>query len=129
MAHGEYELTLFLRVVKPFVGGIKFRQDDDQYPHPTDRPVPHTRSDHDAHADVDRNGFVVQLHASVLSAFQKVIRLGECLVIMEPCFLGDVRDVQRCGIVADVREGSTSRTARTGRWWDVREVHDFDSPN
>ena len=51
MAHGEYELTLFLRVVKPFVGGIKLRQNDDQYPHPPDRPMPHTRSDHDAHAD------------------------------------------------------------------------------
>src|SRR5690606_1770232 len=63
-------------LIKPFVFRIELRIDDDQDFHVAEGAVAGAGADHDAGARLDGSNFVVQLHAGIEAAFEKVIGLG-----------------------------------------------------
>lgn len=88
------------------------------------------RANHHAHARVNLDQFVVQLHLGSLTigpllALQKVIGLCQSAVVVETGVGGNLGDVDRAGKVGHVGKRSPRGATGTGNARDLGEINQF----
>lgn len=113
------------RLIKPFIRGIKLGQHDNQHLHLTDGPVTDTGTNHDTGPRMHIEDFVIELHLSILAAFQEVISFCQFLVIVKPGILGDICHVNGAREIGDVRKRAPRCAARAVNTGHPREVNDL----
>ena len=111
--------------VEPLVGGVEFRQADDEDLHFADGSMPGAGSDHDGHPDADGNAFAVELHGGIRTAFENDVRFSEALVVVRLSVDGNRCVMDRTGEVEDVGEGAAGGAAGTRDAGDRVEVGEF----
>ena len=111
--------------VEPFIGGVELGEGEDEDLHLADGAVADAGGNADAHAGLDADELVVELHFRVGAAFEEVVGLSQVLVVVDGGVLGDVGDVDGGGEIGNLGEGAASGPTGAGDAGDVREVHDL----
>ena len=111
--------------VEPLVGGVEFRQADDEDLHFADGSMPGAGSDHDGHPDADGNAFAVELHGGIRTAFEKDVRFSEALVVVRLSVDRDRRLMNRAREVRHVGEGPSGSSTGTRDAGDRIKVGEF----
>ena len=108
--------------IQPLVVGVELRKDYDQDLHHSQRSMSRARSDHDAHARMNRYTLVIQLHFGVRTTLEKEIRFGQAFVVVQFGICRDLRNVNRCWkifFICPCAAGSTARTCDRGQLLEI----------
>ena len=116
------QLRISESLIKPLVGGIEFRQHDDQYGHFSDRSVSDEWRNHDALVLADRYDLPIELHLRVRFAFEKNVCLCQRFMIMPPSVFADFGDMKCTGKLVDALKRAACLAAWAWNRGDVRKV-------
>lgn len=94
---------------------IELRQHENEHLHLADRPMSHAWRDHNAGARCHVHHIAVKLHLRARFALEKVVRLGETMVIVELRINRNVSDVDGGGKLRDVIKSPMRQAAGTFR--------------
>ena len=111
--------------VKPFIGRIKFRKDDNQDFHTADRSVANAWRNHNGLQRLNGDEFTVEFELRLASTFENDVGFRVSFVVVEPRVFTDFGDVQGAGEFRDTMERSLSGSAGAGNAEDLCEVSRF----
>ena len=111
--------------VKPFIGRIEFRKDDNQDFHTADRSVANAWRNHIGLQRLNGEELTVEFELSFVATFEDDVGFREGLVVVKPRVFADFGDVQGAGEFRDTMKGSPGGSARAGNAGDVCEVSRF----
>lgn len=120
-----YDGLLLATLVEPLIGWVEFWKHHNQDLHFPDRSMARSRPNQDAHPGMNRDCDVIQLHGRIRLALEKIIRFRQSPMVVKPCVLGNLGNMNRAGIIRHVRECSPSGPAGTGNPRDTGKVNQF----